>query len=107
MRILLAILLCIGLLPISLSAKKVGILKDVPVNSKHLIAVNDSIPYQKQDDKKEKNKESKQDTKQVGKDVEPEIKQVPKARRQAKPTVIKPVIKVKPIKIVRPKIKKP
>ena len=32
------------------------------------------------------------------------IKMVPKSRRQVKPTVIKPKVKVKPIKIIRPKI---
>lgn len=34
----------------------------------------------------------------------PEIKEVPKSRRQLKPAAVKP--NVKPIKIVRPKIKK-
>lgn len=34
----------------------------------------------------------------------PEIKEVPKSRKQLKPAVVKP--KVKPVKIVRPKIKK-
>jgi hypothetical protein len=39
----------------------------------------------------------------------PEIKQVPKARRQVKPAVVKPNVKmkVKPIKIIRPKFKRP
>lgn len=35
------------------------------------------------------------------------IKVVPKSRRQVKPTVVKPKIKAKPVKIIRPKIKKP
>jgi len=35
------------------------------------------------------------------------IKVVPKSRRQVKPTVVKPKIKGKPVKIIRPKIKKP
>ena len=34
----------------------------------------------------------------------PEIKEVPKARKQLKPAAVKP--KVKPVKIIRPKIKK-
>lgn len=109
MRIVLNILLGIGfsLLPILLSAKTLVLpKKDALVSrAKYLVAVNDTIPAQKQDDKK--NKEQPKDAKQVGKNVEPEIKQVPKARRQVKPTIIKPSIKVKPIKIVRPKIKKP
>ncbi|MNU10414.1 hypothetical protein D3C72_2575460 [compost metagenome] len=36
-----------------------------------------------------------------------DIKAVPKSRRQVKPTVVKSKVKVKPIKITRPKIKKP
>ncbi|MEJ5961582.1 hypothetical protein [Pedobacter immunditicola] len=35
------------------------------------------------------------------------IKVVPKSRRQVKPTVVKPKVKVKPVKIIRPKIKRP
>ncbi|MES2454209.1 MAG: hypothetical protein V4594_01655 [Bacteroidota bacterium] len=38
------------------------------------------------------------------KSKKPEIKEVPKSRKQIKPAIVKP--KVKPIKIVRPKIKK-
>jgi hypothetical protein len=37
----------------------------------------------------------------------PEIKHIPKARKQAKPTMVKPHINVKPIKVIRPKIKRP
>ncbi|MES2827635.1 MAG: hypothetical protein V4687_05765 [Bacteroidota bacterium] len=38
----------------------------------------------------------------------PVVKEVPKARKQARPAVVvKPKVKVKPIKIIRPKIKKP
>lgn len=35
------------------------------------------------------------------------IKEIPKAKKQVKPIAVKPNIKVKPIKIVKPKIKKP
>ncbi|PST82853.1 hypothetical protein C7T94_09450 [Pedobacter yulinensis] len=37
----------------------------------------------------------------------PEIKQVPQSRKQPKPTVVKPKIKIKPIKVNKPKIRKP
>jgi len=48
----------------------------------------------------------KQDRKKKD-NLEVDIKQVPKAKRQVKPVALKPNIKVKPIKIMRPKIKKP
>ncbi|RZL48899.1 MAG: hypothetical protein EOP00_08135 [Pedobacter sp.] len=50
-----------------------------------------------------KNKEKKADQKTA----QPEIKQVPKSKRQVKPIAVKPNVKVKPIKIIKPKIKKP
>ncbi|TKC60198.1 hypothetical protein FBD94_14905 [Pedobacter hiemivivus] len=37
----------------------------------------------------------------------PDIREVPKARKQSRPPVVKPNIKVKPIKVIRPKIKRP
>lgn len=51
----------------------------------------------------------------VKKDKQPEnqkpeplqIKEVPKAKRQVKPMAVKPNVKVKPIKIIKPKIKRP
>ncbi|MFD0941352.1 hypothetical protein [Pedobacter boryungensis] len=82
--------------------------KNAFTNTKsYFVIVNDTILIQKQDDKKENGKEQTNTKKQVNKGIEPEIKQVPQARRQPKPTIIKPIVKVKPIKIVRPKIKKP
>lgn len=67
-----------------------------------------------QDSKPDKEKKTvdpetkKSDTKRVDPDKQdpkkPEIKEVPKARRQLKPAAVKP--KVKPVKIIRPKIKK-
>jgi len=68
----------------------------------------DSIPAGLQDNQQQKGKKKPDDKKPEVQEPEakPEIKQVPKARRQLKPTVVKPVIK-KPIKIIRPKIKKP
>ncbi|MBO9674130.1 MAG: hypothetical protein J7577_11840 [Sphingobacteriaceae bacterium] len=38
---------------------------------------------------------------------EPIIKEVPKAKRQVKPMMVKPNVKIKPIKIIKPRIKKP
>jgi len=52
---------------------------------------------------------SKQD-RPKGKEVKTKkaaIKEVPKSRKQVKPTVVKPKTKGKPVKINRPKIKKP
>jgi hypothetical protein len=50
---------------------------------------------------------SKKQENQKKADIEVEVKQVPKAKRQMKPVAVKANIKVKPIKIIRPKIKKP
>ncbi|WP_175636370.1 hypothetical protein [Pedobacter ghigonis] len=52
----------------------------------------------------------KQNNKPDQKQQQPEpakIKEVPKARRQLKPMAVKPNVKVKPIKIIKPKIKRP
>jgi hypothetical protein len=67
-----------------------------------------------QDNKPEKDKKAadpetkKPDVQQVDRGKQdpqkPEIKEVPKARKQLKPAAVKP--KVKPVKINRPKIKK-
>lgn len=59
---------------------------------------------QRQDKKKQTSKKEAKDI--DNKQVEP-IKQVPKSRKQLKPAVVKPTVKVKPIKVIRPKIKKP
>ena len=66
--------------------------------------------YQQQEDKK-------QDDKKIGKKEKPDqkpdvdkliIKEVPKARKQSRPIIVaKPNVKIKAIKIIRPKIKKP
>jgi hypothetical protein len=52
----------------------------------------------------------KQNNKADQKQQQPEptkIKEVPKAKRQLKPMAVKPNIQVKPIKIIKPKIKRP
>lgn len=64
-----------------------------------------NVAYQYQDNKKEKSKE-KPDNKQ--KPNKTDIVEVPKARKQARPpVVVKPNVKVKPIKVIRPNIKRP
>lgn len=71
--------------------------------------------YQQQEKKKQDDK--KQDDKKADKKEKPEqkpdvdkpiIKEVPKARKQSRPIIVaKPNVKIKAIKIIRPKIKKP
>lgn len=64
-----------------------------------------TIAYQRQDNKKEESK-VKPDNQQ--KPNKPDIAEVPKARKQTRPpVVVKPNIKVKPIKVIRPNIKRP
>lgn len=65
----------------------------------------DTANYQRQDEKKEKSRK-KPDNKQEP--VKPDIREVPKARKQSRPpVVVKPKIKAKPIKVIRPNIKRP
>lgn len=69
------------------------------------VNLTDTTRTQKQDDKEEVKKEKPQEKKQPDKPI---IKEVPKARKQVRPKVIgKPAVKIKPIKVIRPKIKKP
>lgn len=58
---------------------------------------------QKQQDKKGQNDQPKPQTAKK----EPTIVIVPKARKQSRPKVVKPKVNVKPIKVIKPKIKKP
>jgi len=55
--------------------------------------------------KQDKEKKDKQPKNQKAEPTE--IKAVPKAKKQLKPMAIKPNIKVKPIKMIKPKIKRP
>lgn len=65
----------------------------------------DTEKYQRQDEKKEKSKKNLDiKDKPVNKQA---IKEVPKARKQSRPLVVKANIKVKPIKVIRPHIKRP
>ena len=74
----------------------------VPMKKGNLI---DTAKYQLQDEKKD----NKQKPDQKPEPNKPDIREVPKARKQARPpvVVVKPNIKVKPIKVIRPKIKRP
>jgi hypothetical protein len=73
----------------------------------------DSLALQQEKQKsQEKAAEKKTDANTAAKpetkpDIKPEITTIPKARKQLRPTVVKPVIVVKPIKVIKPKIKKP
>jgi hypothetical protein len=55
--------------------------------------------------KQDKTKKDKQSENQKPEPLQ--IKEVPKAKRQVKPMAVKPNVKVKPIKIIKPKIKRP
>lgn len=69
------------------------------------VLLSDSTVYPKQDKKKDREKEKAEKKKQP--DLQ-EIREVPKARNQGRPPiVIKPNVKVKPIKVIRPNIKRP
>ncbi|WP_316767514.1 hypothetical protein [Pedobacter frigiditerrae] len=79
-----------------------------PFNGIHLthksfaLTIDSIKPQQeKQDEKNPKTNTTKTQ------DKKPEIATVPKARKQNRPTVVKPKVIVKPIKVIKPKIKKP
>ncbi|CAH0310273.1 hypothetical protein SRABI27_05191 [Pedobacter sp. Bi27] len=55
--------------------------------------------------KQDKAKKDKQPENQKPEPLQ--IKEVPKAKKQLKPMAVKPKVKVKPIKIIKPKIKRP
>jgi hypothetical protein len=88
-RTLLNIILIL-LLPISLWAI-------TPMYDKE---VRDSLSRQQQEKKKSEDK---------GKPEQniPDIREIPKAKKQSRPVIVKPNIKGKPIKVIRPKIKRP
>ena len=97
-RTLLTAIFILALLPVT-QAK-------VPEKS---VFLTDTAGYKRQDEKKDKNKQKtapKEKTDQQLPD-KPDIIEVPKARRQSRPPVIKPNVKAKPIKVIRPNIKRP
>ncbi|HWV74156.1 MAG TPA: hypothetical protein VN040_20700 [Pseudosphingobacterium sp.] len=57
------------------------------------------LPYQEKQEKKNQEKEKKGNP--------ADIKQVPKARKQVKPAKVQSRVRIKPIKIIRPRVKKP
>lgn len=61
----------------------------------------DLPPYLQQKNEKQEKKKAE------GKPEKTPIKEVPKAKRQVKPVAVKPNVKIKPIKIIKPKIKRP
>ena len=74
-----------------------------PINAAN--PLNQEPQEKKQDDKKQDTKKS--DQKDKPEPDKADIIEVPKARKQSRPEVVaKPNAKVKPIKVVRPKIKK-
>jgi hypothetical protein len=83
-------IIVILLLPISLWAI-------TPMYDKEL---RDSLSPQRQEKKKSEDK---------GKPEQnvPDIREIPKAKKQSRPVIVKPNIKGKPIKVIRPKIKRP
>ncbi len=60
-----------------------------------------------QEKTKEKIKDKKGEVVETKETQKPDIKEVPKSRKQPKPAVVKPNVKIKPVKIVKPKIRKP
>ncbi|MEJ7560329.1 MAG: hypothetical protein WKF66_18615 [Pedobacter sp.] len=104
----------------------------LPLSANLLRFAPSNVPVYQQDDQKQEDKKQdrkkkeqkkpeskKSDLKDVAEkpntdksNVEnldkPDIKEVPKSRKQSRPAVVsKPNVKIKPIKIMRPKIKKP
>lgn len=70
------------------------------------IALTVSNPQEEQVLKKQdKEKKDKQPENQKPEPLQ--IKEVPKAKKQLKPMAVRPNVKVKPIKIIKPKIKRP
>nr|WP_276898056.1 hypothetical protein [Pedobacter kyonggii] len=90
-----AIIFCLAIVPLS------GVFA-VQQDSSTLTVSNQQEVLLKKQDKKKKDKQPENQK------PEPlQIKKVPKAKKQLKPMAVKPNVKVKPIKIIKPKIKRP
>lgn len=90
------------LLPTILFASTANSVGTHALRDKQLVSI--FLPRQEKEkrDRKEKKQEPRQATEK------PDIREVPKARRQTRPpVVVKPNIKPKPVKVIRPKIKRP
>ena len=80
-------------------------IRDISYIRNNFVLLSDTARYQRQDTKKDKSKEKPESKPQPDK---PDIREVPKARNQGRPPiVVKPNVKVKPIKVIRPNIKRP
>ncbi|WP_290794637.1 hypothetical protein [Flavihumibacter sp. UBA7668] len=66
--------------------------------------MNDTIPSAGKESRPLNGSEVKKET---TKPLVPEIKKVPIARKQLKPGIITPAIRLKPIKVIKPKLVKP
>jgi hypothetical protein len=66
-----------------------------------------NLPHQEAQEIKVQDNKAKGKRANQKKPEQIQIKEVPKAKRQLKPMAVKPHVKVKPIKIIKPKIKRP
>jgi len=90
-----AVIFCLAIAPLS------GVFA-VQQDSTTLTVSNQQEELIKKQDKEKKDKQPENQK------PEPlQIKEVPKAKKQLKPMAVKPNVKVKPIKIIKPKIKRP
>ena len=90
-----AVIFCLAIAPLS------GVFA-VQQDSTALTVSNQQEELIKKQDKEKKDKQPENQK------TEPlQIKEVPKAKKQLKPMAVKPNVKVKPIKIIKPKIKRP
>jgi outer membrane biosynthesis protein TonB len=90
-----AVIFCLAIAPLS------GVFA-VQQDSTALTVSNQQEELIKKQDKEKKDKQPENQK------PEPlQIKEVPKAKKQLKPMAVKPNVKVKPIKIIKPKIKRP
>jgi hypothetical protein len=87
----LVVFLFFGVLPLEALSKSIAF-------PSHKLTWTEHTLMEFKQDKPSKNEVSPKET---------AIKVVPKSRRQVKPTVVKAKVKVKPIKIIRPKMKRP
>lgn len=66
-----------------------------------------NLPHQEEQEIKVQDKKKKEKQSDQKKPEQIQIKEVPKAKRQLKPMAVKPNVKVKTIKVIKPKIKRP
>ncbi|NQX39988.1 hypothetical protein SAMN05421820_106391 [Pedobacter steynii] len=66
------------------------------------VAIRDSLSRRQQEKEKKKTEDKGGPEQNI-----PDIREIPKAKKQSRPVIVKPNIKGKPIKVIRPKIKRP